>query len=53
MLGINSQDNNADIESSLNMNDNDHEPRKTKLEPGKTMGSIPRFRDPVSISDIN
>ena len=30
MLGITSQDNNADIESSLNLGDNDHEPRKAK-----------------------
>lgn len=52
MLGISSQDNNADLESSLNLNDKDHEPTRHKLEPGKTMGSIPLFRDPTSVSEI-
>ena len=53
MLGISSHDNNADLESSLNLNENNDEPKKSKLEPGKTSGSIPLFRDPVSVSDIN
>lgn len=41
MLGMNQEDNNADLESSLNLNDLDHEPRPIKQEPGKNMGSIP------------
>jgi hypothetical protein len=51
MLGI-GQDNNADLEGSINLNDPDHEPKAIKLEPGKTMGSIPSFRAPGVVDDI-